>query len=82
MMENNFFVSRKAVNIKMLSYFYKTEWLQRAQKALLVKTVHITDQICPLSQRTPHDFYSNGDYWWPNPEKKDGLPYIPPGRAL
>jgi hypothetical protein len=23
-----------------------------------------------------HDFYSIGPYWWPNPDTKDGLPYI------
>ncbi|MEI7854712.1 MAG: alginate lyase family protein [Planctomycetota bacterium] len=23
-----------------------------------------------------NDFYSNGDYWWPNPKKPNGLPYI------
>ncbi|MDY4975920.1 MAG: alginate lyase family protein [Clostridia bacterium] len=62
--------------MKTLLYFNETELLQRAKNALLIKPVHITDQICPLSQGTPHDFYSNGDYWWPNPETKDGLPYI------
>lgn len=24
----------------------------------------------------PNDFYSNGDYWWPNPEAADGLSYV------
>ena len=24
----------------------------------------------------PHDFYSEGPYWWPDPDKADGLPYI------
>lgn len=24
----------------------------------------------------PHDYYSNGDYWWPNPDTEEGLPYI------
>ncbi|NQT14393.1 MAG: alginate lyase family protein, partial [Planctomycetes bacterium] len=23
-----------------------------------------------------HDYYSVGPYWWPDPSKKDGLPYI------
>ena len=39
--------------------------------------------ICPaagalllLSEGGPNDFYSNGDYWWPDPSKIDGLPYI------
>jgi beta-galactosidase len=24
----------------------------------------------------PGDFLSMGDYWWPNPDSKDGLPYV------
>ena len=24
----------------------------------------------------PGDFYSMGDYWWPNPKTPDGLPYV------
>jgi hypothetical protein len=26
---------------------------------------------------TPHDFFSTGAYWWPNPDTEDGLPWIP-----
>ncbi|WP_051250965.1 alginate lyase family protein [Paenibacillus harenae] len=28
------------------------------------------------SEGGKHDYYSNGDYWWPNPDTPDGLPYI------
>ena len=28
------------------------------------------------SEGDPHDFYSNGDYWWPNPNTTNGLPYV------
>jgi hypothetical protein len=24
----------------------------------------------------PHDFFSIGTYWWPNPDTEDGLPYV------
>jgi hypothetical protein len=24
----------------------------------------------------PHDYYSVGPYWWPNPDTPDGLPYV------
>ncbi|MFU1878434.1 alginate lyase family protein, partial [Enterococcus faecium] len=23
-----------------------------------------------------HDYYSFGPYWWPNPDSKNGMPYI------
>ena len=36
----------------------------------------ITSMRAKLSEGTRNDFYSNGDYWWPDPSKEDGLPYI------
>jgi hypothetical protein len=47
-----------------------------ADQALEMAPVAITQFPAPLSQGGPHDFYSNGDYWWPDPNKPDGLPYI------
>jgi len=35
----------------------------------------VTDTFCIRSAGSKHDFYSEGDYWWPNPENPDG-PYI------
>ncbi len=35
----------------------------------------ITTVFCERSAGDIHDFYSEGDYWWPNPENSDG-PYI------
>jgi len=29
-----------------------------------------------LSDGGANDFYSNGDYWWPNPNTTNGLPYV------
>lgn len=37
--------------------------------------VSVTDFVCERSAGGPHDFYSEGDYWWPDPENPDG-PYI------
>lgn len=36
----------------------------------------ITSVIAKMSEGSRNDFYSNGDYWWPDPSKEDGLPYI------
>ncbi|MEN6335465.1 MAG: alginate lyase family protein, partial [Phycisphaerales bacterium] len=38
--------------------------------------VSITQFPAGLSEGGPHDFYSNGDYWWPDPNKPGGLPYV------
>jgi len=37
--------------------------------------VTVTASISERSAGGPHDFYSEGDYWWPDPENPDG-PYI------
>jgi len=36
----------------------------------------ITRFRASLSEGGPNDFYSNGDYWWPDPAQPDGLPFI------
>ena len=38
--------------------------------------VRLTDHRAALSKGGPNDYYSNGDYWWPDPASADGLPYI------
>lgn len=50
--------------------------IKKADEALLTPCLHITDAAAPNSSGSPHDYYSNGDYWWPNPDTPDGLPYI------
>ena len=37
--------------------------------------VTVTATVSERSAGGPHDFYSEGDYWWPDPENPDG-PYI------
>ena len=50
--------------------------LKAASAALDLPPITITKSTAKLSQGGPNDFYSNGDYWWPDPQKPDGLPYI------
>lgn len=50
--------------------------LKAAAAALELKPLSVTDSRAKLSEGGPNDFYSNGDYWWPNPETTDGLPYV------
>ena len=46
-----------------------------AEKYLLEEPVTVTATFCERSAGGRHDFYSEGDYWWPDPENPDG-PYI------
>ena len=50
--------------------------LQAAATALNLPPITITAFHAKLSEGGPNDFYSNGDYWWPNPDTTNGLPYI------
>lgn len=46
-----------------------------ANKALGEEPITITASHSPRSAGGQHDFFSEGDYWWPDPQNPDG-PYI------
>ncbi|MCY9659200.1 alginate lyase family protein [Paenibacillus chondroitinus] len=50
--------------------------LQGAEAALISPSVYITEARALQNPGSAHDYYSNGDYWWPNPNTPDGLPYV------
>lgn len=54
----------------------KTTLREKAHEYKTLPALHITDAFCSRSAGTIHDFYSEGDYWWPNPDTPDGLPFI------
>lgn len=55
--------------------FLREETINRVDKVLFEKPVTITSFICNKSAGGIHDFYSEGDNWWPDPNNPDG-PYI------
>ena len=64
-------------NYQLQPKHFPTAWIvTKAEEVLTQPIPHITDAKALQSPGGPHDFYSNGDYWWPNPETEDGLPYI------
>ena len=50
--------------------------LTAASNALTLPPVTITKYRAKFSDGGPNDYYSNGDYWWPNPNTTNGLPYV------
>jgi hypothetical protein len=50
--------------------------LKLADEALTLKSPAITDQVATNSAGGLHDFYSQADYSWPNPNTTNGLPYV------
>src|SRR5262252_82854 len=49
--------------------------LKAANQYLLEKPITVTASHSPRSAGGTHDFFSEGDYWWPDPQNPDG-PYI------
>jgi len=47
-----------------------------ADAALQQKPVSVMDKSMVPPSGDKHDYMSVGPYWWPDPKKKDGLPYI------
>lgn len=47
-----------------------------ANKALKQTIPTVMDKEMTPSSGTKHDYMSAGRYWWPDPTKADGLPYI------
>jgi len=55
--------------------FDKSRIIRAANQYLKEKPVTITASHSPRSAGGSHDFFSEGDYWWPDPKNPDG-PYI------
>ena len=53
----------------------KNRVLRRAAEYQNLEPVTVTASVCERSTGGKHDFYSEGDYWWPDPEHPEG-PYI------
>ena len=53
----------------------KKDIMAQAARALTQQPVTVTSEQCIRSVGTVHDFFSEGDYWWPNPADPRG-PYI------
>ncbi|MEL7587842.1 MAG: alginate lyase family protein [Prolixibacteraceae bacterium] len=49
--------------------------LEKADSLLTEPPVTVTSSRCERSAGGIHDFYSEGDYWWPDPQNPEG-PYI------
>ena len=50
--------------------------IEKADQWLKAKPVSVTDNKVIPPSGDPRDYMSFGPYWWPNPDTKNGLPYI------
>lgn len=49
---------------------------REAERALKQKSVSVMDKEQTPPSGDKHDYMSLAPYWWPDPEKEDGLPYV------
>lgn len=63
------------VSIPFISDAEKQDIIGLAQQYLAEDPVTVTASVSERSAGGLHDFYSEGDYWWPDPENP-GAPYI------
>jgi hypothetical protein len=69
-------LSESTVNIKkQAERTLKVQILKEAEWALAQNPITVTASMATRSAGGKHDFYSEGDYWWPNPLDLNG-PYI------
>lgn len=66
-----FLCSGKAVNINIAEVDHD-RILTAAVRFLNEEPITITSYPCERSAGGIHDFYSEGDYWWPNPDDPNG----------
>lgn len=60
----------------MISVQTYPELIDSTEKIDKSKLYSITQVYCKNSAGNRNEFYSEGDYWWPNDESLNGLPYI------
>lgn len=67
--------AEKGIDPLELSVLEKPRILRKAKSYLSEMPRTVTADFCDRSEGDAHDFYSEGDYWWPNPEDPEA-PYI------
>ncbi len=73
----NLTAARKAINMRDQNLLPAYDTLIRAaDKALKRGPYSVVDKTKSSPSGNPHDYVSLAPYWWPDPNKKDGLPYI------
>ena len=60
---------------KAIIQVLRKQVLAEAAWAMQQQPITVTAAISPRSAGGKHDFYSEGDYWWPNPQYPDS-PYV------
>lgn len=66
---------KKSTEVPSISETEQNYIIENATSYLDSLPVSVTASVCERSAGGAHDFYSEGDYWWPDPKNPEG-PYI------
>jgi hypothetical protein len=69
------FAKKNLDKIKNGTTAYKS-LINNAEKALEEEIIPVTEKTKVAASGNVHDYLSMGPYWWPDPTKPNGLPYI------
>lgn len=64
--------SKKIIEVPYISENEQQYIIEMATSYIDSVPITVTDAVCERSAGNIHDFYSEGDYWWPDPENPDG----------
>jgi hypothetical protein len=68
-------VASPGIDLGQVGKLVQEQVLREAQWALQQQPITVTASFSPRSAGGKHDFFSEGDYWWPNPKHPDS-PYV------
>lgn len=71
---SNLALAQTSLRDQVIEAVQETE-IARAKASLQTVPVTVTNAYCERSAGGRHDFYSEGDYWWPDPNNPGG-PYV------
>ena len=74
-----FYDGAKLANVKSNLSKYPEEaelLIKRANKWMDTACYSVVYKKLVPESGNPHDYMTMGTYWWPDPDKPDGLPYI------
>src|SRR2546427_9284231 len=74
-LSQNFLTSGVEQSKFSVAAFDRARVLKAADQYLSEKPITVTASSSPRSAGGPHDFFSEADYWWPDPKDPNG-PYI------
>ena len=74
---NDLIWSRQQITAKAPAFIKAHQaLLTKAEATLKQPLFSVMDKTLVAASGDKHDYYSFPPYWWPDPDKKDGLPYI------